>query len=413
MQQPTSFVLNHPYTREQVRESVGNPGRGGAWDTGYRLYRGEFFLFCGVGTPGRTGHDYNNYWDGERLHWEAKGQTNIEQPLIRRLLGGRYPIHIFTREDEKSAFRYEGLGRALEASATTPVKVVWALDADMVRPMSGHQVADTLADLGFDVEAPKVKSQRATSADITVYIKQESDSFVLVIDPKYEPRVRELAAIAGVRRPMPAGAYVHNSSFRSFAQRLNHGAEKLPFGIDFDVDTPEALSAFIEALRSPAQLPKPMIVTDVHQQDPRTESESVRAARLGQSKFRNDLMARWERQCSLTGLPITELLRASHIKPWRDSTPKERLDPNNGLLLAIHVDGLFDRGLITFDDDGRLIPSPVIDISMLELLGLTGLRISGLNDENRRYLAIHRTSYFKAPQTDRATVDPEPSLARA
>jgi transposase len=52
-------------------------------------------------------------------------------------------------------------------------------------------------------------------------------------------------------------------------------------------------------------------------------------------------------------------LRASHIRPWRDSDNEARLDGENGLLLTPTIDHLFDRGFISFEDDGRLLISPV------------------------------------------------------
>jgi hypothetical protein len=64
-------------------------------------------------------------------------------------------------------------------------------------------------------------------------------------------------------------------------------------------------------------------------------------ARLGQGKFRSDLEAEWNDQCAVLGLTTRALLRASHIKPWSQSTDSERLDPANGILLAAHIDALF------------------------------------------------------------------------
>lgn len=196
---------------------------------------------------------------------------------------------------------------------------------------------------------------------------------------------------------MPAGEYVHNQSFRGFPARFHTGETERPYGLDFDFETPEALAAFVAALRRPASgaAPGAAILPAAVAGDPKTETESVRAARLGQARFRNNLMDRWSRRCALTNLPLPELLRASHIKPWCDSTPTERLDTNNGLLLAVHIDALFDRGLITFADDGRLLSSSVLSAGVRAQLGLNGLQINGLNEENRRYLAIHRSDYFQ------------------
>lgn len=81
-----------------------------------------------------------------------------------------------------------------------------------------------------------------------------------------------------------------------------------------------------------------------------TEREQLAKARIGQGRFRADVAAKWGRGevCALTGVAIPEMLIASHIKPWRDSSNAERLDPMNGLLLAAHADRLFDRHLMSF-----------------------------------------------------------------
>ena len=101
----TAFVIGQTYARARIREIVGDPAsRGGAWDTGYRQWRGEFFVFAGVETSGRTGHDYANHWVGEALAWEARSQTKISDPEIQRLVSGQAPVHLFTRSDNSAAF---------------------------------------------------------------------------------------------------------------------------------------------------------------------------------------------------------------------------------------------------------------------------------------------------------------------
>lgn len=82
---------------------------------------------------------------------------------------------------------------------------------------------------------------------------------------------------------------------------------------------------------------------------------------VGQDIFRQGLMEFWEGRCAITGLAVPELLRASHIKPWADcATDAERLDVYNGLLLAPHLDALFDQGFITIAADGRVVRSPAL-----------------------------------------------------
>jgi putative restriction endonuclease len=79
--------------------------------------------------------------------------------------------------------------------------------------------------------------------------------------------------------------------------------------------------------------------------------------RRGQSYFRNVVINNFGGRCGITELPIRELLVASHILPW-GGYEAERLNVRNGLSLSRLHDAAFDRGLITFDDDLRLLLSP-------------------------------------------------------
>ena len=92
-----------------------------------------------------------------------------------------------------------------------------------------------------------------------------------------------------------------------------------------------------------------------------TEAERLVVQRVGQDIFRSGLIDYWQGRCPLTGITDTELLRASHIVPWKDCTSDaERLDVHNGLLLSALWDAAFDRGLVTFDDEGRPEYSPAL-----------------------------------------------------
>lgn len=91
-----------------------------------------------------------------------------------------------------------------------------------------------------------------------------------------------------------------------------------------------------------------------------TDRQQIIRARRGQGLFR-DRVRRVERACRITGVENPEHLIASHCKPWRHSTNEERLDGENGLLLTPSIDHLFDGGFISFENDGRLLVSPVAD----------------------------------------------------
>jgi predicted restriction endonuclease len=99
--------------------------------------------------------------------------------------------------------------------------------------------------------------------------------------------------------------------------------------------------------------------------------------------------------CAVTGVKLPDILRASHIKPWRDSTNAERTNPYNGLLLLPQYDHLFDKNLISFEDDGQIVKSPVLDRIPLNQLGINESdRLRALSDEHLPFLQYHRESMF-------------------
>jgi putative restriction endonuclease len=91
--------------------------------------------------------------------------------------------------------------------------------------------------------------------------------------------------------------------------------------------------------------------------------EAVRKVktRIGQGFFRKMILAQYQTQCCITGLNIPEVLRASHITSWADD-PENRLNPANGLCLSATYDAAFDKHLISFDEDYRLILSPSLRV---------------------------------------------------
>ena len=120
-----------------------------------------------------------------------------------------------------------------------------------------------------------------------------------------------------------------------------------------------------------------------------TEAERLTIQRIGQDLFRAALMQVWGARCPLTGITDPALLRASHIKPWADCTlTEERLDPMNGLLLSALWDAAFDRGLVGFTDDGRVLHAPTLSPPARAALGAeTRLPLS---PAHAPYLAWHR-----------------------
>lgn len=87
-----------------------------------------------------------------------------------------------------------------------------------------------------------------------------------------------------------------------------------------------------------------------------TEVKRTAKVRRLQTFFRNVVLSSYDNRCALTGLSIPELLIASHIIPWSDNESR-RADPTNGLCLNVLHDKAFDRHLITFDENFRLVVS--------------------------------------------------------
>lgn len=85
--------------------------------------------------------------------------------------------------------------------------------------------------------------------------------------------------------------------------------------------------------------------------------------------FRRRLFRRWKDTCSVHGVSCNGQLVASHIVPW-SLDESLRGDPDNGLLLSVPLDSLFDRGLITFDGHGVLVQSRVLDARTAEHFGI-------------------------------------------
>lgn len=129
-----------------------------------------------------------------------------------------------------------------------------------------------------------------------------------------------------------------------------------------------------------------------------TEKEQLVKSRRGQGTFRTRLED-VEKACRLTGITDGRFLIASHIKPWRFCSNKERLDGYNGFLLAPHVDLLFDKGYISFSDDGVIL-SGALGRAMLKAWGIDPEgSIGGLREEQKKYLAYHRDEIFTRKQT--------------
>lgn len=136
---------------------------------------------------------------------------------------------------------------------------------------------------------------------------------------------------------------------------------------------------------------------------PRTDREALVLARRGQGVFKRRVLE-LEKRCRVTGVDRVDHLRASHCKPWRDADHKERLDGCNGLMLTPTIDHLFDRGFISFTDQGKLLRSPVAHPASLHRMGVPGEAADSgpaFTQEQARYLEYHRDAVFLQARVNR------------
>ena len=123
----------------------------------------------------------------------------------------------------------------------------------------------------------------------------------------------------------------------------------------------------------------------------KTERVDLVMSRIGQGAFRQKVLTSWQ-ACAVTGYRDTSLLVASHIKPWRDCTSAERLNPYNGLLLTPNLDKVFDTGLVTFSKRGPIAISPLLTDP--EKLGIKPAMRVELTAQHEPFISFHRDTIF-------------------
>jgi putative restriction endonuclease len=127
---------------------------------------------------------------------------------------------------------------------------------------------------------------------------------------------------------------------------------------------------------------------------PETERLAIIRARNGQGLFK-ERVGEIETRCRITGVENPAHLIASHCKPRRDATNEERLNGENGLLLTPSIDHLFDRGFIGFEDNGKLIISPVAHRPSLQRMGIDTanvVNVGRFTSGQKQFLDFHRNA---------------------
>ncbi|MCX5659704.1 MAG: HNH endonuclease signature motif containing protein [Planctomycetota bacterium] len=133
-----------------------------------------------------------------------------------------------------------------------------------------------------------------------------------------------------------------------------------------------------------------------------TETARLVRIRRVQGFFRESVLSAYEGRCALTGLALPEVLNASHIIPWRVEVNR-RADPRNGLCLNALHDRAFDRGLITFDEQWKMVVSPRVDLGVTNefarhsLVNLAGskLRLPNRFQPDPVAISYHREHVYR------------------
>ena len=127
-----------------------------------------------------------------------------------------------------------------------------------------------------------------------------------------------------------------------------------------------------------------------------TERIALVKSRVGQGYFRKELIKKYNSSCVITGISEKKLLVASHIKPWAVCTNKERLSVENGLLLSPTFDKLFDCGLISFKNTGKILISSQLSDDVIMRLNISSSDSFDLkaSAELKHNLEYHRDVVF-------------------
>lgn len=166
------------------------------------------------------------------------------------------------------------------------------------------------------------------------------------------------------------------------------GAEKL-LGDKF----PDRESKIAERL----ELDEDLIVREITQsQINETTKKQLVDSRRGQGQFKKSVISVEGLQCRVTNTTDPNFLIASHIKPWKVSSDTERLDGNNGLFLAPHIDKMFDGGWISFSDNGEILfASDIVKEQLSDWSVNVTMKVGPFNKAQRKYLSYHRKNLLE------------------
>jgi HNH endonuclease len=179
------------------------------------------------------------------------------------------------------------------------------------------------------------------------------------------------------------------------------------------------LSRHIEGVRTPTESGIRVVVRNRQQADvvverllsrwpggkPGTQNAVPVSSAGDAGQFRAHVEA-VEGACRVTGVMDRRHLRAVHIKSWEACSAAEKLDGNNGLLLSPHVAHLFERGYISFSDDGQLLVARQLNSTVLKRWAIAlPIAARPFGAKQRPYLSWHRGNVFEKAEAGRRRKD--------
>ena len=127
------YTVGSTYTRNDIYVALSIPDdqRGGDWLNGYHRHESDYYVFCNIGVAGRTGHDYDNHWEGERLVWHGKTKSHFDQSSIQNLISVDYRVLVFYRDRDRDPFTFAGFGTPIpHRSVERPARIDWVFGSD-------------------------------------------------------------------------------------------------------------------------------------------------------------------------------------------------------------------------------------------------------------------------------------------
>lgn len=265
-------------------------------------------------------------------------------------------------------------------------------------PILATDIENLLLSRGYQaVHETQKKKAFLLGNHLPVYLNKTSKTGVsaMVIHP--ETQIKEWIE---QQEDISTGSdYFHSSNLQLFPKRNNGGKHPIEYGWGLTFETLHALERCLYQLEGKTDsieqdLNVPSLLP-MEQTPLGCDVETTAMRREGHAAFRAQLERYWA-VCAVTKVSHPMMLRASHIKPWSVSDPAEKTDPFNGLLLAAHLDVAFDRGLLTFNEQGVMIRSSQLTASDVQKLGLSGeCNLYKIDPRHQTYLAYHRQNVFK------------------